>query len=116
MAPLARVVMPGLGRSGAGVGTNRGIGALFARSAATAAGASPLCAQSQGLRLSAGAQNEAAVETIRCSRTTGRPVSAKDWIKALEAATSRPLARSKRGRKPRAVAEAWGELFHTVSP
>jgi putative transposase len=62
-------------------------------------------------------EDEAAVMAIRRSRTTGRPVGAKDWIKALEARTERSLAPGKRGRKPRAPEdEPQAELIHTVSP
>ena len=64
-----------------------------------------------------GAEDEAAVMAIRRSRSTGRPVGAADWIKALEVSTERSLAAAKRGRKPQASdAEPPGDLFHTVSP
>ena len=66
--------------------------------------------------LLAAAEDEAAILAIRRSRTTGRPVGAADWLKALEAATGRPLAAAKRGPKPRAVGTDQGQLFHTVSP
>jgi putative transposase len=62
-------------------------------------------------------EDAAAVTAIRRSRTTGRPVGAGDWLKALEAATNRRLAPAKRGPKPRpAEADGQGELFRTVSP
>ena len=39
------------------------------------------------------------IEALRRSRSTGRPVGAKDWLAALEARANRPLAARKRGRK-----------------
>lgn len=51
------------------------------------------------------------------SRTTGRPVGAEEWIKALEAAADRKLAPAKRGPKPTPGPDKQqGELFCTVSP
>jgi putative transposase len=47
-----------------------------------------------------------AILAVRRSYSTGRPVGAADWIARLEAITARSLAPRKRGRKPRAVAEA----------
>ncbi|GAA0654570.1 transposase [Brevundimonas lenta] len=47
-----------------------------------------------------------AVSALRRSYSTGRPVGAADWIAQLEEMTSRSLAPRKRGRKPRAQAEA----------
>ncbi len=41
-----------------------------------------------------------ALAAIRRSRTTGRPVGAKDWLTALEARTQRELAARKPGPKP----------------
>ena len=62
-------------------------------------------------------EDEAAVMAIRRSRSTGRPVGAEDWIKALEAQTERTLAVAKRGPKARAGEdERQVDLFHTVSP
>lgn len=46
-----------------------------------------------------------AIEAVRRSYTTGRPVGAADWIAKLETLTARSLAPRKRGRKPRAAAE-----------
>jgi len=67
--------------------------------------------------LLAGAEDEAAVRAIRRSRTTGRPVGSEAWVKALEAATGRPLAPMRRGPRPNAPASAeQRDLFHTVSP
>ena len=64
-----------------------------------------------------GVEDEAATRALLSSRTTGRPVGAADWIKALETQTGRGLAAGKRGPKAKAVdAEEHGELFHTVSP
>jgi len=61
--------------------------------------------------------DEAAVMAIRRSRSTGRPVGAQDWIKALETQLARDLAAAKRGPKPRAVpGGGQDDLFHTVSP
>ena len=58
-----------------------------------------------------------AIEAIRRSRTTGRPVGAKDWLEALEARVGRRLAPHKRGRKPGpSPVDGQNELFHTVSP
>ncbi|MBR7621381.1 hypothetical protein JKL49_18455 [Phenylobacterium sp. 20VBR1] len=37
----------------------------------------------------AGAEDEAAIRALLASRTTGRPVGADDWIKALEGQTGR---------------------------
>jgi putative transposase len=62
------------------------------------------------------AEDEAAVQAIRRSRSTGRPVGASDWIEALEAGTGRRLAAARRGPKPRGSAEAQTDLFPTVSP
>ena len=54
----------------------------------------------------AGVQDDAATRTLLASRTTGRPVGAADWIKALEGETDRTLAPAKRGPKPKAEAAA----------
>jgi putative transposase len=64
----------------------------------------------------AGAEDEAAVRALRSSRTTGRPVGAADWIRALEAQTERSLAPARRGPKAKAKADPGADLFHTVSP
>jgi putative transposase len=65
----------------------------------------------------AGAQDDAAIQALLASRTTGRPVGAADWIKALEAQTDRRLAPARRGPKPKAAPDdADGGLFRTVSP
>jgi putative transposase len=62
-------------------------------------------------------EDAAAIIAIRRSRTTGRPVGAEDWLRALEASTDRRLAPAKRGPKPRPIEEdGQGELFRTVSP
>ena len=63
------------------------------------------------------APDQAAVTAIRRSRSTGRPVGAQDWIKALEARLSRDLAAAKRGPKPRAApGDGQDDLFQTASP
>ncbi len=63
------------------------------------------------------AEDEAAVMAIRRSRTTGRPVGAEEWIKALEVRTERELAPAKRGPKPRSAGdEIQVDLFHPASP
>ena len=65
----------------------------------------------------AGAEDDAATCALLASRTTGRPVGAADWIKALETGTGRTLAPAKRGPKPKAApGEGGGGLFRTVSP
>ncbi len=65
----------------------------------------------------AGAEDEVATRALLASRTTGRPVGAADWIKALETGTGRSLAPARRGPKPKAVpGEDGGDLFHTLSP
>jgi putative transposase len=64
----------------------------------------------------AGAEDEAEVRALLSSRTTGRPVGAAEWIKALEAQTQRSLAPAKRGPKVKAPADPGTDLFHTVSP
>jgi putative transposase len=64
----------------------------------------------------AGAEDEAAVRALLTSRTTGRPVGAADWIKALEAQTRRSLAPAKRGPKGKVPPDPGADLFHTVSP
>jgi putative transposase len=46
------------------------------------------------------AEDSARVAALRRSRSTGRPVGARDWIADLEARAGRPLAPGKRGRKP----------------
>lgn len=57
------------------------------------------------------------IEALRRSRSTGRPVGAKDWLAALEASSNRSLAPRKRGPKPRAAAPVdQPELFSAVSP
>lgn len=53
----------------------------------------------------------AAVSALRKSKSTGRPVGAEDWIRALEAMSGRPLARSRTGPKPRPPLPAPGDLF-----
>ncbi len=59
----------------------------------------------------------AAVNALRRSRSTGRPVGAAEWLADLEARTRRPLAPRRRGPKPRAAATAdQTELFSAVSP
>jgi putative transposase len=45
------------------------------------------------------AEDETAVAAVRHSRSTGRPVGARDWIARLEAHTRRELAPGKRGPK-----------------
>ena len=63
------------------------------------------------------AAEDAATRALLASRTTGRPVGAADWLKALEGQTGRNLAPAKRGPKPKvANGDDGGELFHTVSP
>ena len=58
-----------------------------------------------------------AVEAIRRSRTTGRPVGAAAWLAELERRTQRRLVAAKRGPKPAPRAEPdQAELFPTVSP
>ena len=64
----------------------------------------------------AGAEDEAAIRALLSARTTGRPVGAADWIKALEAETGRTLAPAKRGPKGKGAAEPGADLFHTVAP
>jgi len=62
------------------------------------------------------AEDAAAVKAIRQSRSTGRPVGADDWIRALEVLTTRELAPAKRG--PKVGARKNGEQadpFRTVS-
>lgn len=54
--------------------------------------------------LLAGEADDAATRTLLASRTTGRPVGAPDWIRALEDKTDRRLAPAKRGPKPKAAA------------
>jgi putative transposase len=66
--------------------------------------------------LLAGAEDEAAIRALLSSRTTGRPVGAADWIKALEARTRRNLAPAKRGPKAKPAPHPAVDLFHTVSP
>ncbi len=62
------------------------------------------------------AEDEAAVTAIRRSRTTGRPVGAAAWIRALEARSGRTLAAGRRGPKPRPKAgDEPAELFQTAS-
>ena len=46
-----------------------------------------------------GAEDEVATRALLNSRTTGRPVGAADWVKALEVQTGRGLAAGKRGPK-----------------
>ncbi|MBX3480358.1 MAG: transposase [Caulobacter sp.] len=41
-----------------------------------------------------------AVEALRRSYSTGRPVGAADWVRALEGETGRTLGAAARGRKP----------------
>ena len=58
-----------------------------------------------------------AVAAIRRSRSTGRPVGAKEWLVAMEARTGRQLAPAKRGPKPRGPTDPdQAELFSAVSP
>ncbi len=67
--------------------------------------------------LDGAAEDEAAVMAIRRSRSTGRPVGAEAWIRALEARTERSLAPGRRGPKPRAEQdEGQSGLIQTVSP
>ena len=66
--------------------------------------------------LLAGAEDETAIRALLRSRTTGRPVGAADWIKALEVQTQRHLAPAKRGPKRKAPPDRDADLFHTVSP
>jgi putative transposase len=57
------------------------------------------------------------IAALRRSRSTGRPVGAKDWLADLEARTQRALAPRKRG--PKVAAKAGGdqvELLSAVSP
>lgn len=61
------------------------------------------------------AEDAIAVKAIRLSRSTGRPVGAEDWIRALEAQTERTLGPARRGPKPRARGDQL-DLFRTVSP
>jgi putative transposase len=46
------------------------------------------------------AQDQLAVEALRRSYSTGRPLGAKEWLGDLEAKTSRPLSPAPRGRRP----------------
>jgi putative transposase len=57
-----------------------------------------------------------AIAAIRRSRSTGRPVGAKDWLATIEARTRRQLAPAKRGPKPNAPTQDQAELFSAVSP
>jgi putative transposase len=66
--------------------------------------------------LLAGAEDDAAIRALLSSRTTGRPVGAADWIKALETRTQRSLAPAKRGPKGKGPSDPGVDLFHTVSP
>lgn len=50
-------------------------------------------------KLLKGVEDEAATRALLNSRTTGRPVGAAEWVKALEAQTGRRLAAGKRGPK-----------------
>ena len=50
-------------------------------------------------KLLKGVEDEAATRALLSSRTTGRPVGATEWVKALEAQTGRRLAAGKRGPK-----------------
>ena len=63
-----------------------------------------------------GVEDEAAVRALLSSRTTGRPVGAAEWIKALEVETRRGLAAGKRGPKAKDVdvRSAAVDLIHTV--
>ncbi len=55
---------------------------------------------------------QAEVTALRRSRSTGRPVGAKEWLAGIEAKAGRALAPAKRGRKPRAASEVGqGSLF-----
>ena len=57
------------------------------------------------------------IVAIRRSRSTGRPVGAKDWRGAMEARTRRQLAPAKRGPKPRGpTTPDRTELFGGGSP
>jgi hypothetical protein len=46
------------------------------------------------------AADDAAIEALRRSYSTGRPLGARDWIVELEASLNRPLTPAARGRKP----------------
>ena len=62
-------------------------------------------------------EDQAAVEAMRRSRSTGRPVGGSDWIKDLATRIRRRVAPGKRG--PRAATDKnqdQGDLFHTASP
>ncbi len=60
----------------------------------------PILARAQDFaRLLKGAEDEVATRALLRSRTTGRPVGAADWVKALEVQTGRGLAAGKRGPK-----------------
>jgi putative transposase len=62
------------------------------------------------------AEDAERVAALRQSRSTGRPVGAKEWIAALEAGAGRQLAPGKRGPKPRPPADAEHvDLFSAVS-
>jgi putative transposase len=52
---------------------------------------------------------EDARRKLRRASGTGRPLGAADWIKALEAATGRPLAEPKMGRPRKAEGQDQGE-------
>ncbi|MGH7022139.1 MAG: transposase [Caulobacteraceae bacterium] len=63
------------------------------------------------------AEDAERIAALRRSRSTGRPIGAKDWLAALEADTGRALTPGKRGPKPRAGATAdQTQLFSAVSP
>ena len=56
--------------------------------------------------LAAAFEAEAAFAPLRAAETTGRPLGAAEWIRALEAEYGRPLAPRKRGPKAKAGPDA----------
>ncbi len=52
------------------------------------------------------AADEARWADLLKAEVIGRPVGAKDWVRALEARLGRPLSPQRRGRKPRTTDEA----------
>jgi len=64
------------------------------------------------------AEDAERVAALRQSRSTGRPVGAKEWLAELEARTKRDLAPRRRGPKPRAGGseEDQAGLFSALSP
>jgi putative transposase len=54
---------------------------------------------------------------LRRAETTGRPVGSEVWLRRLEHQLARPLARRKRGPKPRNLADTTQPgLFNKLSP